>query len=214
MAPVGVPIHQGDNTILHDNTVPQDNNVLHDNYPRNTNISIMITSLEAQVAAMTNADNPNRNMDQENICSKKEELQEFINCQPFYFKGTEGAVDVICWFKRTELVFSRSKCGEEDRVTFATGTLTNDALSWWNAYAQPIRIEQANKITWTELKRLLTINWQYLCPNMVANSEKTYGSFHRGLPKSITRKRLLLQTSDSGGSHQHSSQTNGSNNKE
>nr|GEV78369.1 retrotransposon protein, putative, unclassified [Tanacetum cinerariifolium] len=50
----------------------------------------------------------------------------------------------------------KDKCAEEDRVTFATGTLTNDALSWWNAYAQPIGIEQANKIAWTELKRLLT----------------------------------------------------------
>ncbi|GKD28654.1 hypothetical protein Tco_1239432, partial [Tanacetum coccineum] len=36
---------------------------------------------------------------------------------------------------------------EEDRVTFATGTLTDDALSWWNAYAQLIGIEQANRIT-------------------------------------------------------------------
>ncbi|GKD08381.1 hypothetical protein Tco_1188066 [Tanacetum coccineum] len=35
-------------------------------------------------------------------------------------------------------------CAEEDRVTFATGTLTDDALSWWNAHAQPIGIEQAN----------------------------------------------------------------------
>ncbi|GKE34648.1 reverse transcriptase domain-containing protein, partial [Tanacetum coccineum] len=47
-------------------------------------------------------------------------------------------------------------CAEENRVTFATGTQTDDALSWWNAYAQPIRMEQANRITWTELKRLLT----------------------------------------------------------
>ncbi|GJR54692.1 reverse transcriptase domain-containing protein [Tanacetum coccineum] len=56
----------------------------------------------------------------------------FISCQPFYYK-----------------------------VTFATGTLTDDALSWWNAYAQPIGIDQANKITWTELKRLLTNKY---CP--------------------------------------------------
>nr|GEZ25802.1 reverse transcriptase domain-containing protein [Tanacetum cinerariifolium] len=48
------------------------------------------------------------------------------------------------------------RCAEEDRVTFDTGTLTNDALSWWNAYAQPIGIEHANKIPWTELKRFLT----------------------------------------------------------
>ncbi|GJV62349.1 hypothetical protein Tco_1468449 [Tanacetum coccineum] len=52
-------------------------------------------------------------------------------------------------------------CAEEDRVTFATGTLTDDALSWWNAYAQLIGIEQANKITWIELKRLLTNKY---CP--------------------------------------------------
>ncbi|GJV26319.1 reverse transcriptase domain-containing protein [Tanacetum coccineum] len=35
-----------------------------------------------------------------------------------------------------------------NRNTGPTGTL-------WNAYPQPIGIEQANKITWTELKRLL-----------------------------------------------------------
>ncbi|GJY06098.1 putative reverse transcriptase domain-containing protein [Tanacetum coccineum] len=35
-------------------------------------------------------------------------------------------------------VFSHSRCDEENKVTFATGTLTDDALSWWNAYAQPM----------------------------------------------------------------------------
>ncbi|GKF09156.1 reverse transcriptase domain-containing protein, partial [Tanacetum coccineum] len=49
----------------------------------------------------------------------------------------------------------------ENKVTFAIGTLTDDALSWWNAYPQPVGIEQANKITWTELKRLLTNKY---CP--------------------------------------------------
>ncbi|GJV90301.1 hypothetical protein Tco_1538114 [Tanacetum coccineum] len=67
-----------------------------------------------------------------------------------------GAVGLICWFERTESVFSRSRCAEENKVTFAIGTLTDDALSWWNAYAQPMGIEQANQITLTELKRLLT----------------------------------------------------------
>ncbi|GJV22455.1 reverse transcriptase domain-containing protein [Tanacetum coccineum] len=64
-------------------------------------------------------------------------------------------------FEQTESVFSRSRCAEENKVTFATGTLTNDALSWWNAHAQPMGIEQANQITWTELKRLLTNKY---CP--------------------------------------------------
>ncbi|GJW98553.1 putative reverse transcriptase domain-containing protein [Tanacetum coccineum] len=107
-------------------------------------------ALEAQAATMANT---NRNV----ISNYK----GFMSCQPSYFNGTEGAVGLIRWFERTESVFSRSKCVEEDRVTFATGTLTDDALSWWNAYAQPIGIEQANRITWTELKRLLTNKY---CP--------------------------------------------------
>nr|GFB74506.1 reverse transcriptase domain-containing protein [Tanacetum cinerariifolium] len=102
----------------------------------------------AVAATMANTDNPNRNIrSRETPVAKRGNYKEFISCQPFYFNGTEEAVGLISWFKRTESVFSRSKCAEEDRVTFATGTLTNDALSWWNAYAQPIGIEQANKIT-------------------------------------------------------------------
>nr|GEV42917.1 reverse transcriptase domain-containing protein [Tanacetum cinerariifolium] len=104
-----------------------------------------------------NTNDTNRNLEpRETPVAKIGNYKEFISCQPFYFNGTEGAVGLICWFKRTESVFSRSNYAEENRVTFATGTLTNDSFSWWNAYAQPIGIEQANKITWTELKRLLT----------------------------------------------------------
>nr|GEX93330.1 reverse transcriptase domain-containing protein [Tanacetum cinerariifolium] len=61
----------------------------------------------------------------------------------------------------TMRLFSLANYAKENKVTFAAGTLTDDALSWWNAYAQPIEIEQANKITWTELKRLLTYKY---CP--------------------------------------------------
>ncbi|GJU32885.1 reverse transcriptase domain-containing protein [Tanacetum coccineum] len=36
-----------------------------------------------------------------------------------------------------------------------TGTLTEEALSWKNLFAQPIGIEEAYKITWSEFKKLL-----------------------------------------------------------
>nr|GEY53597.1 reverse transcriptase domain-containing protein [Tanacetum cinerariifolium] len=114
-------------------------------------------ALETQTATMAEADNSIREI----LIAKRGNYKEFITCQPFYFNGTEGVVGLICWFEITELVFSRSNCAEENKVAFATGTLTNDALSWWNAYAQPIRIEQANRITGTELKRLLTNKY---CP--------------------------------------------------
>ncbi|GJR37251.1 reverse transcriptase domain-containing protein [Tanacetum coccineum] len=125
-------------------------------------VDSVAAALEAQAATMANTDNPNRNTGpRETPVAKRGNYKEFISCQPFYFNGTEGAVGLIRWFERTESVFSRSNCAEENKVTFATGTLTDDALSWWNAYAQPIGIEQANRITWTELKRLLTNKY---CP--------------------------------------------------
>ncbi|GJV27700.1 reverse transcriptase domain-containing protein [Tanacetum coccineum] len=118
--------------------------------------------LEAQAATMASVSNPNRNTGPTGTPTVKTgNYKEFISCQPFYFNGTEGAVGLIRWFERTESVFSRSRCAEENKVTFATGTLTDDALSWWNAYAQLMGIEQANQITWTELKRLLTNKY---CP--------------------------------------------------
>ncbi|GJZ23370.1 reverse transcriptase domain-containing protein [Tanacetum coccineum] len=52
-------------------------------------------------------------------------------------------------------MFSRSNCIKDCKVKFATITLTEEALSWWNSFAQPIRIEEAYKITWVEFKKLL-----------------------------------------------------------
>ncbi|GKG52878.1 hypothetical protein Tco_0549990, partial [Tanacetum coccineum] len=79
------------------------------------------TALEAQAATMASANNPNRNTRPTGTpVAKMGNYKEFISCQPFYFNGTEGAVDLIRWFERTESVFSCSKCAEEDKVTFAT----------------------------------------------------------------------------------------------
>ncbi|GJR06077.1 hypothetical protein Tco_0529061 [Tanacetum coccineum] len=50
-----------------------------------------------------------------------------MSCQPINFKGSEGAVGLICWFERTESVFSHSNCTEDCKVKFATGTLTEEA---------------------------------------------------------------------------------------
>ncbi|GJW92077.1 putative reverse transcriptase domain-containing protein [Tanacetum coccineum] len=113
-------------------------------------------ALKAQDATMTNADNTNRNTGpREAPVARKCSYKEFMSCQPFNFKGTEGAVGLIRWFKQTESVFLCSNCTEDCKVKFATGTLTEEALSWWNSFAQPIGIEEAYKITWFEFKMLL-----------------------------------------------------------
>nr|GEZ17687.1 reverse transcriptase domain-containing protein [Tanacetum cinerariifolium] len=99
------------------------------------------TALEAQAANMASADNTNRNpKPREAHVARKCSYKEFMSCQHFNFKGSEGAVGLIRWFERTELVFSCSNCTEDCKMKFPTGTLTEEALSWWNSFAQPIGI--------------------------------------------------------------------------
>ncbi|GKC48653.1 putative reverse transcriptase domain-containing protein [Tanacetum coccineum] len=80
-------------------------------------------------------------------CSYK----EFMSCQPTNFKGTEGAVGLTRWFERSESVFLISKYDENDKVKYATSTLLDEELSWWNSVAQPIGIENAYKISWVNV---------------------------------------------------------------
>ncbi|GKF41714.1 reverse transcriptase domain-containing protein, partial [Tanacetum coccineum] len=133
------------------------------------------TALEAQASTMANIDNTNRNIRQgETPVARKCSYKEFMSCQPFNFKGTEGAVGLIRWFKRTKLVFSRSNCTEDYKVKFTTGTLTEETLSWWNSFAQPIGIKEAYKITWSEFKKLLIKKY---CPrNEVKKMEDEFSN--------------------------------------
>nr|GEW46341.1 hypothetical protein [Tanacetum cinerariifolium] len=130
---------------------------------------------------MANTDNTNRNLEpRETLATRKCTYKEFMSCKPFYFNGTEGAVGLIRWFKQTESIFSRSNCIKDCKVKFATGTLSEDALSWWNSYAKPIGIEQADKIARSELKRFLTNKY---CPR--TEVKKMEDEFYKGLPKNI-----------------------------
>ncbi|GKC30415.1 hypothetical protein Tco_1037709 [Tanacetum coccineum] len=95
-------------------------------------------ALEAQATTMANTDNTNRN-------TGPRETPVARKC----------AVGLIYWFKRTESVFLRSNCTEDCKVKFSTGTLTKEALSWWNSFTLPIGIKEAYKITWSEFKKLL-----------------------------------------------------------
>nr|GEZ09166.1 reverse transcriptase domain-containing protein [Tanacetum cinerariifolium] len=55
-------------------------------------------ALGAQAATMASISNPNKNIDPtETPVAKTGNYKEFISCQPFYFKGTEAAVDLIRW---------------------------------------------------------------------------------------------------------------------
>nr|GFB08388.1 reverse transcriptase domain-containing protein [Tanacetum cinerariifolium] len=99
-------------------------------------VDSVIAAPKAQAANMENADNTNKNpKPRETHVARKYSYKEFMSCQPFNFKGSEGVVGLIRWFERTESVFSCSSCTKYCKVKFATGTLTEEALSWWNSFA-------------------------------------------------------------------------------
>ncbi|GKC59251.1 hypothetical protein Tco_1086849 [Tanacetum coccineum] len=93
-------------------------------------VDSVTATLKAQAVTMENSDNTNRNTrEREAHVARKCSYKELMSCQPINFKGTKGAVGLICWFKRTESVFSHSNYTEDCKVKFATGTLTEEALS-------------------------------------------------------------------------------------
>ncbi|GJU04911.1 putative reverse transcriptase domain-containing protein [Tanacetum coccineum] len=153
-------------------------------------------ALEAQAANIANTVNTSR--PREAPVARQCSYKEFMSFQPINFKGMEGAIGLICWFERTESVFSRSNYTEDCKVKFAT--------------------EEAYKITWVEFKKLLIKKYcprtevqkmkdefyhltvkgndlktyvrrfqelATLCPTMVQDFEKMMELFIGGLPQSI-----------------------------
>nr|GFB19458.1 reverse transcriptase domain-containing protein [Tanacetum cinerariifolium] len=58
---------------------------------------------------------------------------DFMKCQPINFRGTEGVVGLTRWIEKIESVFQISGYAIENQVKFATCTLLDAALTWWNS---------------------------------------------------------------------------------
>ncbi|GKF28264.1 reverse transcriptase domain-containing protein, partial [Tanacetum coccineum] len=141
---------------------------------------------------MANTDNTTRL--REAHMARQCTYKEFMSCQPINFKGTEGAIGHIRWFERTESVFSRSNYTEDCKVKFATCTLTEEALIWWNSFANPIGIGKAYKITWVEFKKLLIKKY---CPRTEVHKmqDKFYHLTMKGIDlKTYVRRFQELAT--------------------
>ncbi|GKB87443.1 putative reverse transcriptase domain-containing protein, partial [Tanacetum coccineum] len=87
--------------------------------------------------------------------------QDFMECQPLNFKGTEGVVRLIRWFEKMETMFHISNYPEKYKVKYATCTLLNTALTWWNSHKRTIRTEAAFSMSWRELMKLMA---EVYCP--------------------------------------------------
>ncbi|GKD49213.1 putative reverse transcriptase domain-containing protein [Tanacetum coccineum] len=60
-----------------------------------------------------------------------------------------------------ETIFHINNCPEKYQVKYASCTLLNSALTWWNSHKRTIRIEAAYAMSWEELMKLMT---EVYCP--------------------------------------------------
>ncbi|GJU11561.1 hypothetical protein Tco_1133957 [Tanacetum coccineum] len=149
-------------------------------------------ALEAQAATMASTNNPNYGPRKTPV-TRKCTYEKFTSYQPFYFNDTKGAVGLIRWFKRTESVFSHSKCAEKNKVKFAVNTFTKEALFWWNSFTQSIRIEEVYKITWSEFKRLLIKKY---CPQTKIKKMEEAITMTQKLIKQVMKHNSVQETNN------------------
>ncbi|GJZ05356.1 hypothetical protein Tco_0538631 [Tanacetum coccineum] len=105
--------------------------------------------------------NPNKNGRGDRYVARECTYKDFMKCQLLNFKGTEGVVGLIRWFEKIETLFHTSNCPERYQVKYATFTLLNSTLTWWNSHKRTIGTEAAFFMSWRELMKLMT---EVYCP--------------------------------------------------
>nr|GEV57802.1 reverse transcriptase domain-containing protein [Tanacetum cinerariifolium] len=115
---------------------------------------------------------------------------DFRKCHPLNFKGNEGIVGLTRWIEKMESVFNISGCAIENQVKFATCTLLDAALTWWNgqiwtlgpeAYAMTWEVEGNDVPTDTNHFQELTL----ICTKFVANENEKIDKYISGLLDNI-----------------------------
>ncbi|GJV86091.1 reverse transcriptase domain-containing protein [Tanacetum coccineum] len=85
------------------------------------------------------------------------------------FRGTEGAVGLTRWFEKLESQFGISNVAKGDRVKFASSTLLDNALTWWNMYVHSVTLDTAHETPWSDFKAMFI--WNYCPRNEVKQME-------------------------------------------
>ncbi|GKD85401.1 hypothetical protein Tco_1356555 [Tanacetum coccineum] len=77
-----------------------------------------------------------------------------------------------------ETVFNISNFPSKYQVKYATCTLQDSALTWWNSHKRTIGVDATDAMNWDRLMRLMT-------EVMVSDEEDIVQRFIRGLPDNI-----------------------------
>ncbi|GJU23779.1 putative reverse transcriptase domain-containing protein [Tanacetum coccineum] len=109
--------------------------------------------------------------------------QDFMKCQPLYFKSTDGVVELTQWFERIETVFRISNCSVDNQIKFSICILLAGALTWWNSYVRIVGQDVVYAMTWTDLRKKMTDKY---CPrNEIKKLEDKVERYVGGLPDMI-----------------------------
>ncbi|GKB92041.1 putative reverse transcriptase domain-containing protein [Tanacetum coccineum] len=100
----------------------------------------------------------------------------------------EGVVSLTRWFKKMETVFHISNCPPRYQVKYATCTLLDGALTWWNSHKRTIGVDAAYAMMWKALMKLMTE-----CTKMVLKEEDKVEKYIGGLPDSIQRNMIATE---------------------
>ncbi|GJR89667.1 putative reverse transcriptase domain-containing protein [Tanacetum coccineum] len=100
-------------------------------------------------------ENHNVNGRGDRLVARECTYQDFMKCQPTSFKGTEGVVGLIRWSEKMETVFHISNYPKKYQVKYATCTLLDSALTWWNSHKRTIKTDAAYALSWRELMKLM-----------------------------------------------------------
>ncbi|GJW02861.1 reverse transcriptase domain-containing protein [Tanacetum coccineum] len=94
--------------------------------------------------------------------------QDFMKCQPLYFKGTEECRSVY-WFEwmNTIVLFKQLNYGKPNQVChmYSSWNALNPPHPtpppWWNSHVRTVGHDVAYEMTWTDLKNKMTTKY---CP--------------------------------------------------
>ncbi|GJU20971.1 putative reverse transcriptase domain-containing protein [Tanacetum coccineum] len=89
-------------------------------------------------------------------------FKAFQSCNPKEYDGKGGAIALTRWIEKMENVIDNSGCAKNQKVRYATSSLVNKALTWWNTQCQARGRVAAMAISWNDFKALMV---EEFCPS-------------------------------------------------
>nr|GEZ09448.1 putative reverse transcriptase domain-containing protein [Tanacetum cinerariifolium] len=113
------------------------------------------------------------------------ERENFMKCSPITFHGNEGAVGLIRWIEKTEMVFTVRKCTEANKAKMKVMMMEEfcppEEIERMECELWNLRVNEMDISSYTTRFNELMI----LCPGMVPTEQKKVEAYIHGLSENI-----------------------------